>query len=115
MSVKKPAVRVIGNHASPSMIPLPSKHPVEDAPVPSSSFSFPSSHQLVVTTSKGVHYWSHHSVKEVFKSGSEGIVAAKKTSGEENLLAVADSQVVILHDTQKGMQQTYRLKRAEQV
>ena len=33
----------------------------------------------------------------------------------KDLLAVADSQVVVLHDVEKGMQRTYRLKNEEQV
>ena len=72
--------------------------------------AFPRSHHLIVTTAKGVFTWSSHGVKEIFRSGSEGIVAAKKASNGSGLLAVADSQVVVLHDVNKGMQRSYRLK-----
>ena len=47
---------------------------------------------------------------EIFRSGSGGIVAAKKTADGAGLLAVADSEVVLLHDIKKGMQKSYRLK-----
>ena len=74
------------------------------------SFTFPRFHHLIVTTAKGVFTWGSHGVKEIFRSGSEGIVAAKKASNISGLLAVADSQVVVLHDVNKGMQRSYRLK-----
>lgn len=74
------------------------------------SSTFPKSHHLIVTTAKGVFTWGSHGVKEIFRSGSEGIIAAKRASNGSGLLAVADSQVVVLHDVNKGMQRSYRLK-----
>ena len=52
-------------------------------------------------------------VVELFRSGSEGIVAARKLDGNSGTLAVADSHVVVLHDIHKGMQRSYRLKGSE--
>lgn len=75
--------------------------------------SFPPSLQAIVTTARGVYSWTRDGVQEIFHSGSGGIVAAKKTCGAGGLLAVADSQVVLLHDVKKGMQQSYRLKGTE--
>lgn len=72
--------------------------------------SFPSSHHLVITTTKGVYTWSRNGVTEIFRSSSGGIVAAKKAHNGSSWLAVADSQVVVLHDTEKGMQRSYKLK-----
>ena len=74
------------------------------------SSTFPRSHHLIITTAKGVFAWGSHGVKEIFRSGSEGIVAAKKAIDGSGLLAIADSQVVVLHDVNKGMQRSYRLK-----
>ena len=74
------------------------------------SFIFPESHQLIITTAKGVYTWSSHGITEIFRSGSAGIVAARKVTNGSGLLAVADSQVVLLHDINKGMQRSYRLK-----
>ena len=74
------------------------------------SSRFPGSHHLIITTAKGVFAWDSHGLREIFRSGSEGIVAAKKASNGSGLLAVADSQVVVLHDVNKGMQRSYRLR-----
>ena len=70
----------------------------------------PDSHYLLVTTANGVYSWSSKGVAEIFRSGSGGIVAARQTAGTGDILAVADSQVVLLHDLKKGMQNSYRLK-----
>jgi len=75
--------------------------------------SFPHAHQLIVTTTKGVYAWSMSGVVELFRSGSQGIVAARKISDRDGMLAVADSQLVVLHDINKGMQKSYRLKGTE--
>ena len=46
----------------------------------------------------------------IFQSATNGIVAARKTTQGEELLALADSQVVLLHDMKKGNERTYKLK-----
>ena len=74
------------------------------------NIEIPSSYQLLVTTSRGVFSWTSSGLCEIFRSGSGGIVGAKKICGNEDLLAVADSQVVVLHNVKAGMQQSYRLK-----
>ncbi len=73
-------------------------------------FSFPPSNGLIITTRKGVYIWDIYGITEIFRSGSEGIVAAKKIATGSGMLAVADSQVVVLHDISGGMQRSYRLK-----
>lgn len=65
---------------------------------------------LIVTTTKGVFTWGNQGVQEIFTSGSGGIVAARRVKNGSSLLAVADSQVVVLHDTRKGMQKSYKLR-----
>ena len=72
--------------------------------------SFPPSNSLIITTKKGVYIWDVYSITEIFRSGSEGIVAAKSISSGGEMLAVADSQVVVLHDINGGMRRSYRLK-----
>ena len=70
--------------------------------------SFPRGHYLLITTSLGVYSWGSDGVTLLFRSGSRGIIAAKKAS---NMLAIADGQVVILHDIDKGLQKrSYKLK-----
>lgn len=73
-------------------------------------FSFPPSNRLIITTTQGVYIWDIYGITEIFRSGSEGIVAAKKIASVSEMLAVADSQVVVLHDIRGGMQRSYRLK-----
>lgn len=73
-------------------------------------FPFPPSNRLVITTTKGVYIWDVYGISEIFRSGSEGIVAAKKIASGSEMLAVADSQVVVLHDINGGLQRSYRLK-----
>lgn len=74
------------------------------------SLDLPACRHLIVTTTRGVFTWGSHGIKEIFHSGSGGIVAARKARNGSSLLAVADSQVVILHDTRKGMQKSYKLR-----
>lgn len=76
-------------------------------------FSFPPSNRLIITTTKGVYIWDVYGISEIFRSGSEGIVAAKKIASGREMLAVADSQVVVLHEVSGGMQRSYRLKGSE--
>ena len=74
---------------------------------------FPASHHLIITTTRGVYAWAMSGVVELFRSGSEGIIAARKLGDNSNTLAVADSQVVILHDVNNKLQKSYRLKGSE--
>ena len=73
-------------------------------------FAFPSSKRLLIITKKGVYIWDASGVVEIFRSGSQGIIAAKGITSGSEMLAVADSQVVVLHDINGGMQKSYRLK-----
>ena len=75
--------------------------------------SFPPANRLIITTQKGVYNWDVYGITEIFRSGSEGIVAAKKIVIGNEMLAVADSQVVVLHDISGGLQRSYRLKGSE--
>ena len=78
--------------------------------IESHSDCFPKFHQLIVTTAKGIYVWTRDGFKEVFCSGTGGIVAAKKLSHSSNLVAVADSQIVVLHDINRGQQHSHKLK-----
>ena len=74
------------------------------------SFHFPQSHRLIVTTTRGVYEWDASGISEIFHSSSEGIVAAKRLGAETNMLAVADNQVVVLHEIKGTTHKSYRLK-----
>jgi hypothetical protein len=75
--------------------------------------AFPPSHHLIITTNKNIYSWDSRGLSGLFRSGSEGIVAAKKAKDGSGILAVADSQVVVLHDVKRGMERSYRLKGAD--
>ena len=97
---------------------LPSSSLQEDSLInPGQSYhqqaQFPVHHRLIVTTTQGVYTWGAAGIFEMFHSGSSGIVAAKKLGADQGRLAIADSQVVVLHDVHKGMQRSYRLKGSE--
>ena len=96
----------------PPIVPLRqgSSGATEDPGLRGGVFSFPPSNRLIITTQKGVYTWDVYGITEIFRSGSEGIVAAKKIVIGNEMLAVADSQVVVLHDISGGLQRSYRLK-----
>lgn len=76
-------------------------------------FKFSRRHHLIITTAEGVYTYGSHGATEIFKSGSQGIVAAKQASNGARILAVADDQLVVLHDVHKGMRRSYRLRSAD--
>lgn len=92
-----PPIRV-AQHARPA--------PVE----PHHAFAFPKDHHLVITTETNVWSWDHRGLTNAFSSASAGILAAKEAKDGSGLLAVADDQVVVLHDANRGMNRSYRLK-----
>ncbi|KAF2084426.1 WD40 repeat-like protein [Saccharata proteae CBS 121410] len=77
---------------------------------PGQPFAFPNTHHLVITTQERVLSWGGDGLTSAFASGSGGILAAKEARDGSGLLAVADSQVVVLHDVNHGMERSYRLK-----
>lgn len=91
----------------PSPIRPPPRSPIR------ASFKFPVEQHLLVTTQKEVITWDQQGIKSVFQSGSRGILAAKEASDGSGLLAVADSQVVVLHDVRQALNRSYRLKATE--
>lgn len=70
----------------------------------------PKTHHLIITTAKGVYSWSRNGITELFRSGSQDIVAAQRAPDGSGVLAVADSGVVFLRDGKKGTERSYRLK-----
>lgn len=77
---------------------------------------FPKGHQLVITNHRSVLSWDTNGIHELFRSNSEGILAAERIDREDShLLAIADTEVIILHDIRDTMDQnrSYRLKQAQ--
>ena len=89
---------------------VPTRQGSSGATSGSGVLSFPPANRLIITTKRGVYIWDAYCITEIFRSGSEGIAAAKKIVIGNEMLAVADSQVVVLHDISGGLQRSYRLK-----
>jgi len=70
---------------------------------------FPDSHHLVIATEKAVLCLDRDGLVSIFTSSSSGILAAKEAKDGRGTLAIADSQVVVLHNVEKG-DKSYRLK-----
>jgi hypothetical protein len=94
-------------YASNIKQPSPVKSPRKTA---SSPFRMPSNQHLLITTQKQVLSWDCNGIDSIFESGSEGILAARQAKDDQALLAIADSQVVILHNAAGRHERTYRLK-----
>ncbi|KAK0269876.1 hypothetical protein LTR35_014552 [Friedmanniomyces endolithicus] len=67
---------------------------------------FPTGQHLLITTPSHIYAWDPTGIRTVFTSGKSGIVAARARNG---ILAVADSQVVVLHDTKHGQDTSWGL------
>ena len=70
-----------------------------------------SSHHLVITTKSRVLCYDASGLSSIFTCRSGGIIAAKEA--DNGTLAIADSQVVILHKVGKDMERSYRLRGEE--
>lgn len=85
--------------------------PLETRPPQASGF--PGPQELVVTTDRCVSSWAITGVLELFRSTSAGILVAKRVGRDGQLLAVADAEVVVLHDLGQNSDSTYQLKKAD--
>jgi hypothetical protein len=74
------------------------------------SFVFPADHHLVITTERHVLSYNKGGLHQIFRSDSNGILAAKEARDGSGTLAIADSQIVVLHRVEYGMEKSYRLK-----
>jgi hypothetical protein len=77
---------------------------------PPANVVFPVDHHLVITTERHVLSYDETGLHKIFHSGSNGILAAKEARDGSGTLAIADSQVVVLHRVEHGMEKSYRLK-----
>ncbi|RPA83450.1 WD40 repeat-like protein [Ascobolus immersus RN42] len=68
--------------------------------------------KLFVSTASKVSVWDGYTCTRIFSSASEGIVIAKRAK-DGSALAIADSQVVVLHKVEEGQPMSYRLKGSE--
>ncbi|GAM89368.1 hypothetical protein ANO11243_074050 [Dothideomycetidae sp. 11243] len=73
------------------------------------SLSIPRNHYLLITTSGAIYAWDGNKMHKIFRSSRRGIVVAKASKDGTNLLAIADSQVVVLHDCKRRREDSWSL------
>ena len=78
--------------------------------LPFKSFLFPLDHHLVLTTRNQILCWDAQGVDTTFRSSSGGILATKEFKDGGDKIAIADSQVILIHDYKGGYSKTHRLK-----
>ena len=69
----------------------------------------PPEQYLLVTTAAGLYTWDGFDVRKIFNSSKKGILTAKASKDGKQVLAVADSNVVVLHDCKRGREQSWGL------
>lgn len=73
--------------------------------------TLPFNRNLLITTPKTIHLQTSTGDKTIFECESaDGIVNACAVPGNSSLVAIADSQGVILHDTTQPRAKKHRLK-----
>ncbi|THY65997.1 WD40 repeat-like protein [Aureobasidium pullulans] len=77
------------------------------------TFKIPTNSHLIITTPGGIFSWDHDGVKKLFSSSKKGILAAKEAKDGSQMLAVADKQVVVLHDCKRGREESWGLSGSE--
>ncbi|KXT13482.1 hypothetical protein AC579_8628 [Pseudocercospora musae] len=90
----------------------------KDAPLPSipqhQTFTFPQDRHLLITTPRNIFAWDSGGIHEIFHSSKGGIVAAKEAKDGSGMLAVASRNVVVMHDTKRGKEESWGLSAPEE-
>ena len=76
---------------------------------PGNRFNFPVNNHLVITTASHIFAWDSIGIHTIFKSSKNSIVAAREAKDGSGVLAVANKQVVVLHDTKRGQERSWGL------
>ncbi|KAK4508662.1 hypothetical protein PRZ48_002401 [Zasmidium cellare] len=72
-------------------------------------FKFPENTHLVIATPRHVFAWDSAGIHTIFQSSRGGIVAAREAKDGSGVLAVASSNVVVMHDTKRGNEESWGL------
>ncbi|CCX16217.1 Similar to hypothetical protein [Tuber melanosporum Mel28]; acc. no. XP_002837631 [Pyronema omphalodes CBS 100304] len=83
--------------------------PAHRQPSPTAAFDDDPKWKLFITLNSKICAWDNKGCEPIFTSSSRGIVAAKRAQ-DGSLLAIADAQVVMLHQIKDGQDKSYRLK-----
>ena len=87
-----------------------------EQPIPAISqaeFQFPGNSHLLITCPSTIFSWDSSGINTIFRSSKGGIAAAREAKDGSGVLAIADKQVVVLHDTKRGQERSWGLE-AEQ-
>ncbi|SMQ49612.1 unnamed protein product [Zymoseptoria tritici ST99CH_3D7] len=84
-------------------------NPVPSRITLSQPFEIPESTHLLITTPRHIFAWDAAGIRPVFRSRKGGIVAAREAKDGSGVLAVASSNVVVLHDTKRAKQESWGL------
>lgn len=92
----------------------PTRQTTQQIPQPSlpldiKPFNFPDSCHLVITTPRHVFAWDRSGVHSLFRSRRSSIVAAREAKDGSGVLAIASRNVVVLHDTKRGKDESWGL------
>lgn len=82
-------------------------HPISRA---SPNFTFPSNNHLLIACPSKILSWDSGGINTIFQSGKAGIVAAREAKDGSGMLAIADKQVVVLHDTRRRQKKSWGLQ-----
>ncbi|KAI5370990.1 Putative WD40/YVTN repeat-like-containing domain superfamily [Septoria linicola] len=77
-------------------------------------FAIPDGQHLLIVTPRHVFAWDTRGIRSVFQSSRSGVVAAKEATDGSGILAVASKDVVVLHDTKRGKEQSWGLNAPEE-
>ncbi|PSK50399.1 Calcipressin-like protein [Elsinoe australis] len=76
-------------------------------------YRIPRNHHLLITTPGAIHAWDCYGIHKIFNSSRQGILAAKASKDGSQILAVADSQVVVLHDCRRNREESWGLNSSD--
>ena len=76
----------------------------------SKNFAFLEDNHILITTPSQICAWDSSGIHIILKSRRSGIVAAREAKDGSGVLAVADEQNVVLHDSKRGRDQSWGLE-----
>ncbi|EME49891.1 hypothetical protein DOTSEDRAFT_20297 [Dothistroma septosporum NZE10] len=90
------------------------RQPAQDSPTSNTrsaqqEFIFPENSHLLITTPRHIFAWDDSGIHTIFHSKAGGIVAAREAKDGSGVLAVASNNVVVMHDTRRGKDESWGL------
>ena len=76
----------------------------------SNDFAFLESNHILITTPSQICAWDSSGIHAILESRRSGIVAAREAKDGSGILAVADEQNVVLHDSKRGSEKSWGLE-----